>query len=103
MSNIFWTLRNILRIEHCSSPSYFNLITPNDSKAWNHRELATLLALSESSAKDGFKPLIIGWMSKNATTELHLGVDECILAQTGQLYGNIISHSEHKIKKILIC
>ena len=37
-----------------------NVTTSRDSYAWNYRELATLLTLSESLAKDGFEPLTIG-------------------------------------------
>ena len=46
------------------------MIAPrDDSYAWNYKELATLLTLSESLAERGFKPLTIGSMRKNATTE----------------------------------
>ena len=48
-----------------------DVTTPRDSYAWNCRELATLLALSESLAEVGFEPLTIRSMRKNLTTEPH--------------------------------
>ena len=58
----------------CSSSSIrvlsLNVTTPRDSYAWNYRELATLLILSESLAKVGREPLTMGSMRKNLTTEL---------------------------------
>ena len=47
-----------------------DVTTPRDSYAWNYRELATLLTLSESSAEDAFEPLSMGSMRKNLTNEL---------------------------------
>ena len=43
---------------------------PRDSYAWNYRELATLLNLSESLAEGGFEPLTIRSKRNNLTTEL---------------------------------
>ena len=55
---------------YCIVPSFISVIrlqvlpldltTPRDSYAWNHRDLATLLTLSESLAEAGFEPLTIG-------------------------------------------
>ena len=45
--------------------------TPRDSYAWNYRDLATLLTLSESLAEVGFEPLTLESMRKNLTTGLY--------------------------------
>ena len=61
------------------------MTTLRASYAWNHRELATLLTLSESLAEVGLEPLTIGPMHKSLTIELssHLtltvNVDVCVL------------------------
>ena len=47
-----------------------DVTTPRDFYAWNYRELATLLALSESLAEVGLEPLTTGSMRKNLITEL---------------------------------
>ena len=47
-----------------------DVTTTPDSNAWNYRELATLLTLSESLAESGFEPLTIGSICKNLITEL---------------------------------
>ena len=41
---------------------------PRDSYAWNCKELATLLTLSESLAKSGFQPLTIGSITRRNLT-----------------------------------
>ena len=43
-------------------------ILSRGSYAWNYRELATLLTLSERLAEVGFEPLVIGSMGKHLTT-----------------------------------
>ena len=64
-----------------------DVTTPRDSYAWNYRELATLLTLSESLAEVGLEPLTIGSMRKNVTIELanrepivktYVGTSNCI-------------------------
>ena len=65
-----WTLRSFL---FCLSSSVqvllLDVTTPRESYAWNYRELATLLILSESLAELGLEPLTIGSMRKNLTIE----------------------------------
>ena len=46
--------------------------TPRDSYVLDCREMATLLALSESLAEDGFEPLTIRSMRKKLTIEISL-------------------------------
>ena len=47
-----------------------DVTTPHDSYAWNYRELATLLALSESLVEGGFELLNTGLIGRSITTEL---------------------------------
>ena len=54
---------------------------PHDSYAWNYRELATLVTLTESLAEGGFEPLIIQ-SHHGATLILHQG--EAIAKEPGR-------------------
>ena len=51
-----------------------DVTTPRDSYAWNYRELATRLTLSELLAEVGLEPLTIGSMRRIPITELSLSV-----------------------------
>ena len=53
------------------------MTTPPDSYVLNYRELPALLTLSESLAAEGFKPLTIGSMRNNLTTELSQHKSSC--------------------------
>ena len=64
-----WTLRSF-RLSSSVQVLPFDVTTPRDSYAWNYRELATVLILSESLAKGGFESMTIGSMRKNLTIEL---------------------------------
>ena len=61
--------RSFLLMEQCRGPSSHMTIRL-DFCGWNYRELATPLTLSKRLAGGRFKPLIIGPMCKNLTTEL---------------------------------
>ena len=61
-----WTLRSFLLIDQCPGPSS----RCDHTYAWNNRELATLLTLSEGLVEGRFEPLTKGSMRKNLTTEL---------------------------------
>ena len=66
----WFTLRSMLLMEQGQGTS-LGVTAPRDYYAWNYRELATLLALSEVLAEDGFmRRLIIRSMSKGPTQEL---------------------------------
>ena len=64
-----WTPRSFL-LSSSVQVLPLDVTTPRDSHAWNYRELATLLTLSESLAEVGLEPLTIGSVCKNLTTEL---------------------------------
>ena len=55
-----------------------DVTTPRDSYAWNDRELATLLTLSESLAEVGLEPLTIGSMRNNLTNKSY----SCMLSES---------------------
>ena len=73
-ADIFVTFWNILEVFCLSSNAQVHILdvtTPRDSYAWNSRELATLLPVSESLVEGGLEPLTIRSMRKNLTTELY--------------------------------